>query len=141
MNIDLKKIKMSQIWQNDKVIPVTFLKFDVKDKEKISTLKEGMVVKLSGKSKGKGFQGVVKRHGFAGGPRSHGQKDRERAPGSIGPTAPQRTIKGRKMAGHMGQQTITLLKVPIIQINFDDCFLLVKGPVPGYRGSLVQIKI
>jgi len=134
-----KKIKMSQVWKNDKVIPVTVLKVEDKNGKLPEDFKEGVLIKISGKSKGKGFQGVVKRHGFAGGPKTHGQKDRLRAPGSIGPTAPQRTIKGRKMAGHMGQKRITLKNVEVISVNNNDQTIQVKGAVPGMRGSLVEL--
>src|SRR3989344_2955120 len=92
--IEGKKIKMSQIFKEEKVIPVTLIK--VAD---ISVFQEGGLIKVTGVTRGKGFQGVVKRWGFRGGPKSHGQKHRLRAPGSIGPTAPQRVLKGRKMAG------------------------------------------
>ncbi len=133
-----KKLKMSQIWKEDKVVPVTVL---VSQSEIPEEFKEGILVKVSGKSKGKGFQGVVKRHGFAGGPKSHGQKDRLRAPGSIGPTAPQRTIKGRKMAGHMGQKRVTIKNLEIVGINLAKKEILVKGAVPGMRGNLVEVSL
>lgn len=130
---------MTQIWKNETVIPVTVLKVESENKKLPGDLKEGIRIKISGKSKGKGFQGVVKRHGFAGGPKTHGQKDRLRAPGSIGPTAPQRTIKGRKMAGHMGQRRITAKNVEVVAVNSDDQTILVKGAVPGMRGTIVEI--
>lgn len=133
-----KKIKMSQIWQNDQVVPVTILK----TQEEIPIeLKEGLLVKISGKSKGKGFQGVVKRHGFKGGPKTHGQKDRLRAPGSIGPTAPQRTIKGRKMAGHMGLKTVTIKNIQIVKVDKENNLVFIKGAAPGMRGSKIEIRI
>jgi len=113
--MEAKKLHMTQVWKDDKVEPVTVLKVDPpaggKSAEVLKDLKEGDRVRVSGKSKGKGFQGVVKRHGFHGGPASHGQKDRLRAPGSIGATAPQRVIPGKKMAGHMGNVRITVKRV------------------------------
>jgi large subunit ribosomal protein L3 len=139
MKIFARKLKMVQIWKNDTVIPVTVLKVESENKKLPEDIKEGIGVKISGKSKGKGFQGVVKRHGFAGGPETHGQKDRLRAPGSIGPTAPQRTIKGRKMAGHMGQRRITAKNMEVVAVNSGDQTILVKGAVPGMRGTIVEL--
>lgn len=139
MKITAKKLKMSQIWKEDKVIPVTALLLIDKPKEAEEFLKEGCQIKISGLSKGKGFQGVVKRHGFSGGPRSHGQKDRLRAPGSIGPTAPQRVIKGRKMAGHLGLKKITLNK-KIISFDAQKNLIMVNGPVPGMKGTIIEIR-
>jgi len=96
-------------------------------------------VSVTGTSKGKGFQGVVKRHGFAGGPRTHGQSDRERAPGSIGQTTtPGRVLKGKRMAGRMGGERVTVKGLKIVEVK-DDGFL-VKGLVPGAKGSLLEIR-
>lgn len=97
----------------------------------------GDLIQISGVSKGKGFQGVVKRHNFAGGRRSHGQKHSEREPGSIGSTGPQRVFKGTKMGGRMGGDRVTVkgLKVLLVEGNT----LLVKGAVPGRRGTLLEI--
>lgn len=100
---------------------------------------EGEKVTITGVSKGKGFQGVVKRHGFSGGPRTHGQKNRLRAPGSIGATAPQRVLLGKKMAGRMGADKITLKNLEVVKIDKDNNLLMVKGAIPGSRGSLVAI--
>ncbi len=98
----------------------------------------GDKVTVVGKSKGKGFAGVVKRWGFAGGPRTHGQSDRLRAPGSIGAgTDPGRVLKGKKMAGRMGQDRITLKDREIVDIK--DGLVLILGPVPGSKGDLVGI--
>lgn len=131
------KLKMSQVWKGDEVIAVTPVK--VSEESALGEVKEGEKVKVSGASKGRGFQGVVKRHGFHGGPKSHGQKDRLRAPGSIGPTAPQRTIKGRRMAGHMGTRKVTVKNLEIIGIKSDEKTLLVKGAVPGPVGGKIEI--
>lgn len=101
--------------------------------------KIGDKVKVSGISKGKGFQGVVKRHHFKGGPRTHGQSDRERAPGSIGmTTTPGRVFKGKRMAGRMGNQKVTIKGLEIIDIKEDG--ILVKGLVPGYKNSLIEVR-
>ena len=96
---------------------------------------------ISSISKGKGFQGVVKRHGFAGGPRSHGQKHSEREPGSIGATGPQRVFKGTKMAGRMGTKRTTLKNVKVIKVLPEEGQLFVKGAVPGRPGTVVEIRI
>ena len=101
--------------------------FDVGDK-----------VTITGISKGKGFQGVVKRWGFAGGPRTHGQSDRLRAPGSIGAgTDPGRVWKGKKMGGRMGGDTVTIKGVEVLDIK--DNLMVLSGPIPGAKGKLVAI--
>lgn len=101
----------------------------------------GEKVRVSGISKGKGFAGVVKRHGFAGGPRTHGQSDRERAPGSIGQTTtPGRVYKGKRMAGRMGQDNISIDNLEVIEVNKQKNILVVKGLVPGVRNSLLVIQ-
>jgi large subunit ribosomal protein L3 len=99
----------------------------------------GDLVDVSGVSKGKGFQGVVKRHHFAGGPRTHGQSDRERAPGSIGQTTtPGRVYKGKRMAGRMGGERVTIKNLSIIKIDKEG--ITVKGLVPGAVDSWLEIK-
>lgn len=103
--------------------------------------KPGDLVKITGTSKGKGFAGVVKRWGFAGGPASHGQSDRERAPGSIGATtSPGRVLRGKKMAGHMGARTVTVSGITVMDLEPEKNLLVVKGQVPGARNSLLVIK-
>ena len=100
--------------------------------------KVGDKVKILGKSKGKGFAGVVKRHGFAGGPRTHGQSDRERAPGSIGQTTtPGRVYKGKRMAGRMGGERVTLKNLKVVEVGDD--YLVVSGLVPGAKGGLLEV--
>jgi large subunit ribosomal protein L3 len=102
--------------------------------------KVGDIVKLTGTSKGKGFQGGVRRHGFHGGPKTHGQSDRHRAPGSIGSgTTPGRVYKGKKMAGHMGSVTSTIRNVEIIEVDKKNNILVVKGNVPGFNGTEIRI--
>ena len=91
-------------------------------------------------SKGKGFQGVVKRHGFHGGPKSHGQKDRHRAPGSIGASWPQHVIKGMKMAGRMGGDKITVKNLEVVGVDEENNLIAIKGAIPGRRGTLIMIK-
>lgn len=98
-------------------------------------------VDITGVSKGKGFAGVVKRHHFAGGPKTHGQSDRHRAAGSIGATtSPGRVFKGMRMAGHMGNQRVTVRNLEILGVDADRNRLLLKGAVPGSKNGLLMIK-
>lgn len=99
----------------------------------------GDVIVVSSISKGKGFQGGVKRHGFHGGPASHGQKHSEREPGSIGATG-NKVLKGTRMAGRMGSDRITVKNLRVLQINTDENVLLVSGAVPGRKGTLVEVR-
>mgnify|MGYP001561255856 CR=1 FL=1 len=102
-------------------------------------LKPGDIINVTGISKGKGYAGVVKRHHFKGGPRTHGQSDRERAPGSIGQTTtPGRVYKGKRMAGRMGHETATIRNLEVLDVSAD--LILVKGLVPGGRNSLIMVK-
>ncbi len=187
------KIKNSQIFKNDGVIPVTIIKAGpvvvtrVKTKDKdgyeaiqvgfgekkkinkplrgqlnglknfrhlkefrdsgravgdeisVSVFNEGDEVNVTGTVKGRGFQGVVKRHGFGGGPKTHGQKNRHRAPGSIGNTAMQRVAKGRRMAGRMGGNRVTVKNLKVVSIDGANNLLMLKGAVPGHRGGLLRI--
>ncbi len=110
------------------------------DKIDVSIFTEGDKVNVSSISKGKGFQGVVKRHGFHGGPRSHGQKHSEREPGSIGATGPQRVFKGTRMGGRMGGDRITVNNLRIIQIDKKNNQLFIKGAIAGRKGTLVEVK-
>lgn len=97
-------------------------------------------VNITAKTKGKGFQGVVKRWRFKGGPRTRGQSDRERHGGSIGAgTDPGRVFKGKKMPGHMGQITKTVLRLPVVKVDNESNILCVKGAVPGCRNEIVRI--
>lgn len=106
----------------------------------VSVFKEGDTITVSAISKGKGFQGGVKRHGFSGGRASHGNKDMLRAPGSIGATGPQRVFKGTRMAGRMGNDRITVKNLKVIAVNKEENILLVLGAVPGRRGTLVEVR-
>ncbi len=102
-------------------------------------LKAGDIVDVTGISKGKGFAGVVKRHHFKGGPRTHGQSDRERAPGSIGQTTtPGRVYKGKRMAGRMGHETVTIKNLKVVDVT--DTQLWLEGLAPGVRNSYIVIK-
>lgn len=112
----------------------------VGDKLSLDSFAEGDEVITTSISKGKGFQGVVKRHGFAGGRRSHGQKHSEREPGSIGATGPQRVFKGTRMAGRMGTDKVSQKGITIAKIDKENNLVYVKGALPGRRGTLVEIK-
>lgn len=101
---------------------------------------EGESLKVTGISKGKGFQGVVRRHGFGGGSVTHGQSDRLRAPGSIGASSyPSRVFKGQKMAGRMGGDRRTVRNMTVVKVISESSILLIKGAVPGAIGGLVEI--
>lgn len=132
-------MKMTQIWQEDRVVPVTIIK--IADTSDISTLAAGTLVKVSGISKGKGFAGVVKRHGFHGGPKTHGQKNRFRAPGSIGSTAPQRVIPGLRMAGRMGGVRVTTRNLKVVDVKPETKEIFLRGAVPGNNRGKVEIRI
>jgi large subunit ribosomal protein L3 len=106
----------------------------------VSVFAAGDVVLVSAISKGKGFQGVVKRYNFRGGPRSHGMKHTLRTPGSIGATGPQRVFKGTRMAGRMGGERVTVKNLKVIAVNKEENILLVSGAVPGRRGTLVEVR-
>jgi large subunit ribosomal protein L3 len=108
------------------------------DSVEASTFTVGDTIHVTGTSKGRGFQGVVKRHGFSGGPASHGHKDQARMPGSIGPGGVQHVLKGRRMAGRMGDEQVTVQNLEVIEVR-DGGILAVKGAVPGARHSLLKI--
>jgi large subunit ribosomal protein L3 len=171
-----RKLKMTQIWKDGSVIPVTVVEalpnavslvrtkardgyeaiqltlgktkresrgepsLKVGETVTVSVFQEGDAVRVSGVSKGRGFQGVVKRHGFGGGPKTHGQKNRFRAPGSIGNTSPQRVIPGRRMAGRMGGSRVTVKNLTVAAVDPEKHLLMIKGALPGFRTSLVEIR-
>jgi len=111
------------------------------DSIKVDLFKEGDVIKVRGKSKGKGFQGVMKRHNFGGvGGTTHGQSDRLRAPGSIGASSwPSRVFKGQRMAGRKGFENVTVRNLKVIKIIPQDNLIMVKGAVPGSINSIVEL--
>lgn len=112
----------------------------VGDVIKTDLFKEGDIVKVTSKSKGKGFQGVVKRHGFGGGSSTHGQSDRQRAPGSIGASSyPSRVFKGQRMAGRTGGDRISVRNLKIVKIIPESNLLLIRGAVPGAISGIVEI--
>jgi large subunit ribosomal protein L3 len=105
-----------------------------------TVFKAGDKVAVTGTSKGKGFAGVVKRHGFRGGPKTHGQSDRHRAPGSIGQTTtPGRVYRGKRMAGHMGTDTVTLKNLTVVSVDAANKKLYIAGLVPGHKNAVLFI--
>jgi len=147
-----KKVKKPQLEAYKKLglnAPMTlkeFRNFDISqykigDEIKVDVFQVGDKVKVSGKSKGKGFQGVVRRHGFGGvGQSTHGQSDRQRAPGSIGASSyPSRVFKGQKMAGRMGYENRTVRNLQVVKILPEKNIIMVKGAVPGSINSIVEI--
>jgi large subunit ribosomal protein L3 len=138
-----KKVNMTQVFEDTgKVSAVTVLKVGADKPEDMDIFKAGDEVTISGTSKGKGFQGVVKRHGFGGGRRTHGQKHSEREPGSIGGggRAGGRVPKGKKMAGRMGSDRVTIKNLKVVRVFPETQEILISGAIPGRRGSPVEIK-
>lgn len=105
----------------------------------VSSFQVGDKVKVTATSKGKGFQGPVKRYNFKGSLATHGHKDQLRMPGSIGATDPARVFKGTRMAGHMGVDTVSVANLKVVDIDLENNLLYLKGAVPGHRNSLVKI--
>jgi len=135
----LKKVGMLKHLREFEVSDIESI--EVGQRVDVSIFKPGELVDVTGISKGKGFAGVVKRHHFSGGPKTHGQSDRHRAPGSIGgTTTPGRVFKGKRMAGHMGNERVTVRRLKVVQADADRNLLLVRGAVPGGRKGLVTIK-
>jgi large subunit ribosomal protein L3 len=138
-----KKVEMSQIFdESGEVYPVTLVVRSEEAKDDEMALAEGEMVNVSSISKGKGFQGVVKRHKFQGGRRSHGQKHSEREAGSIGGggRAGGRVIKGMRMAGRMGGERVTVKNLKIIKILPDTREIFIRGAIPGRRGTIVEVR-
>lgn len=128
-----------------KEVYATRREFAVEVAEDVETLtvaqfEAGDVIEVSGTSKGKGFQGVVKRHNFAGGPASHGHRHVLRSPGSIGGGYPQHVFKGMRMAGRMGADRVTVKNLEVMSIDTKNNVIAVKGAVPGKRGNIVEIR-
>jgi len=133
---DLEKVRYLHEFRADDVSSV-----ERGQKVSVEFLKQGDKVNVIGFSKGKGFAGVVKRHHFAGGPKTHGQSDRHRHPGSIGSTTfPGRVLKGMRMAGHMGAGKVTLRNIEVVQADSSRNLLLLKGAVPGANKGLLFIE-
>lgn len=115
-------------------------KYNVGDSLDISVFTAGDVIEVSATSKGKGYQSVIKRHGFKGQPRSHGQKHCENAPGSIGGGLRNRVPKGMRMAGRTGGDRITVKNLKVLGVDKDNNQLIVSGAIPGRRGTLVEVR-
>ena len=115
--------------------------FTIGDVVKCDIFQEGDFCEVSGTSKGKGFQGVVKRHNFSGvGGATHGQHDRQRAPGSLGASSwPSRVMKGMRMAGHKGNSRVKLQNLVIVKVLPEQNLLFIKGAIPGHKGSIVTV--
>ncbi len=137
-------------YKKSKIEPPALLKefkgFDlsevkVGDEIKVDLFKEGEIIKVKGKSIGKGFQGVMKRHGFGGvGGTTHGQSDRLRAPGSIGQSSsPSRVFKGHKMGGRTGNSNVTITNLKVVKVDTNENILMIKGAVPGAANSIVEL--
>lgn len=115
--------------------------FQIGDVVKCDIFEEGDFCEVVGTSKGKGFQGVVKRHNFGGvGGQTHGQHDRQRAPGSLGASSwPSRVMKGMRMAGHQGDVRVKLQNLQVVKVLPEQNLLLIKGAIPGHKGSIVTV--
>lgn len=117
-------------------------KLNVGDKIDATVFQEGETVRVSGVTKGKGFQGAVKRHGFGGRQSAtHGTKHELRTIGSVGTSNPDRVLKGKRMPGHMGFERVTVKNLKIVKIDKDKNIIAIKGALPGNRGTLLEIKI
>jgi len=121
--------------------PTAGLEVEEGQEIKVDVFEQGELVDVIGVSKGRGHSGTIKRHGFARGPKTHGQSDRMRSPGSIGMcAAPGRTLKGKRMAGRMGNDRVTIQNLPLVVVDAEKNLLAVKGSIPGAKGSIVMIK-
>ena len=120
--------------------PADVSKYTAGDKVSLADFLPGEKVTVSSKSTGRGFQGVVRRHGFSGGPASHGHRDVLRKPGSIGGRFPQRVLKGKRMAGRMGYDRVTVKNLKVIRVDAERGVLALRGAVPGRKGTMVEIK-
>lgn len=138
-----KKVNMTQMFTDEGLaLPVTLVVLE--NGEELGNIAEGEMVVVSGISKGKGFQGVVKRHGFHGGPRSHGQKHSEREPGSIGGSggrAGGRVRKGMRMGGRMGGERITVKNLRVAKVVPETNEVYITGAIPGRRGAKIELRI
>lgn len=133
------KMKMTQVFKDGHQYGVTPIKLG--EKADVNLVKAGSRVMISGISKGHGFTGGVKRWNFKGGPATHGQKNRHRAPGSIGNTTPQRVLPGRHMAGRMGMERITYRNMLIVDVDAEKKVVMLCGSVPGTVGREMEIRL
>jgi len=150
IQIGFQELKEKKVKKTQKQKPFRYLrefrgdidisKYKEGDKIDVSIFQEGDTVKAAGLSKGKGFAGVVKRWGFHGRPATHGTKHELRTPGSVGSAFPERVIKGKKMAGRMGHERVTIKNLKIVKVDPEKKLLAVKGAVPGAKGTLLEIR-
>ncbi len=151
IQIGFQKLKEKKIKKPQKSKPFRYLrefigdidisKYKIGEKIDVSVFQEGEPVKISGISKGKGFQGVVKRWHFKGRASvTHGTKHELRTPGSTGSSYPERVVKGKKMAGRMGFERVTVKNLKIVKIDKENNLIAVKGAVPGRKGTLLEIR-
>jgi len=150
IQVGFEKMKENKVKKSQKGKPYKHLrefrgeidisKYKIGDEINVSIFKEGEKIEVSGISKGKGFQGIIKRHGAKRKPASHGTKHEERAVGSVGPSFPQRVIKGRKMPGRMGNERVTVKNLEIVRVDTENNVLAIKGAIPGRRGALIEIR-
>lgn len=150
IQIGLQQLKEKKVKKTQKKKPFRYLrefrgdidisKYKEGDRVDASTFQEGDMVKITGISKGKGFSGVVKRWGFHGRPATHGTKHELRTPGSVGSSFPERVTKGKKMAGRMGHERITIKNLKIIKVDPEKNLITVQGAVPGVKGDLLEIR-
>jgi large subunit ribosomal protein L3 len=147
IQIGFKPLKDKKVKNPQKNKPYRYLKefsndiskYKIGDKIDVNIFEEGDKIKVSGTSKGKGFQGVVKRHGFSGGPATHGHRHVLRTPGSIGSAYPQKVFKGKKMPGRAGGRRTTIKNLKIAVIDKENNLLAIDGAVSGPVGGLVEI--
>ena len=147
IQVGFEKLKEKKVKKPQKTKPFKYLRefkgdisqYKVGQEINVSIFQEGEKVKISGLTKGKGFAGAVKRWGFVNKAKAHGAKDGRKL-GSVGMRWPQRVIKGRKMAGRMGQERVTVRNLQIVKIDPENNILAVKGAVPGSRGTLLEIR-
>ena len=148
LQIGFEELKSKKVKKPQKNKPYRFLRefknnekqLKIGDKIDVSIFKEGDKAKISGISKGKGFQGAVKRWGFSGRNATHGVKHDHRTVGSVGAAGPEKVFKGKKMPGRMGTERITVKNLEIMKIDPENNLLAVKGAVPGRRGTLLEIR-
>lgn len=148
IQVGFLKLKENKVRKTQKKKPFKFLrefkadisKYKIGQEIDASVFQEGEKVSVSGISKGKGFAGVVKRWHFKGMPKTHGTKEKERHPGSIGSRWPQRVRKGKKMAGRMGSERITVKNLKIVKVEPEKNLIAIKGAIPGRKGTLLEIR-
>lgn len=147
IQIGFKKLKDKKVKKTQKQKPFKYLRefrgdiseYETGQEFDVSIFKEGDIVKVSGISKGKGFAGVVKKWGFHGRPRTRGTKHEHRTIGSVGASMPPRVLKGKKMPGRMGSERVTIKNLKIVKVDPENNLLMIKGAVPGRKGTLLEL--